>query len=289
MLNFILPNPGKPIIIQETNLWLFPDTSQLRNDSVMDLTVLVIVELAHATKPRRELIRTSWRMDSDCLRLNLTSLSKKVVNNLQKRGLEKSNITVSIEVVDADAPELVQDAPLLDTDLREGCSSLHNRGKNTPFLVMKYYNENSLKSLPNIIPESTNVNRPQKRDSDGSTETEGEPAQPTPSVGGDAKKACGTVPLIVNFTKIYRNVIVFPKIYDIRDCSGSCTGGNVTTSRHAMIKEEVKLTEGIDHIQRVETCCAPSEYGGLDFLIIGDNQLSIVAFPDIIVKSCRCM
>ena len=294
LLNFMLPYPGDSIGIHEADLWLFSKASQLRNDSVMDLTLLVVVELAHATKPRREVMNYSWRMDSTCLRLNMTGLSRKIINNLQKRGLEKTNISVSIEVVAAREPEVIQGTTIaLDTDLREGCSALRDRNSNEPFLVMKYYNEEQLSLAEDSSSEesSSSPSRQQKRQS-GS----GQPETPTAgttttSTSAPSWNGCSVVPLTVNLTKVYGDFIVLPKEINIQDCYGSCdTGQNADRfTLHARIKERVRLTEGVNTIQRGDACCAPSSFKQQDMLIRKENYIAIVTFPDMVVAGCHCL
>jgi hypothetical protein len=291
LLSFMLPNPGDSIGIHETDLWLFPKASQLQNNSVMDLTLLVIVELAHATKPRREVMNYSWRMDSGCVRLNMTGLSRKIINNLQKRGLERTNISVSIEVVAAREPEIIQGNTITqDTDLREGCSALHDRNSNEPFLVMKYYNEEQLAQESTSSPSSRQQKRQTESDSDQpETFTAGSPT--ANSTSAPSRNGCSVVPLIVNLTKAFGDFIILPKEIDIQDCYGSCnTGQNAEKfTLHAKIKEQVKLTEGVNPIQRGDVCCAPSSFIKLDMLVRKDNYVAIVSFPDMVVAACHCL
>ena len=236
----------------------------------------------------------SWRMDSSCLRLNLTGLSRKVVNNLQKRGLEKTNITVSVEVVAARDPEVIQGTFALDTDLQEGCTALHNRNSNAPFLVMKYYDENRLTSsnIPfsetdEAVPSPT---RQQKRQSE-SDESGTDPSSPTAPTTSDSWKGCQIVPLRVNLTKVFGDFVIMPREMYINDCSGSCnTGRNPDNfTLHSRIKEQMKLVEGVDNIQRRETCCAPSSYDQRDLLIRKENYFAIVSFPEMVVTGCHCL
>ena len=234
----------------------------------------------------------SWRMDSNCLRLNLTSLSKKVVNNLQKRGLEKSNITVSIEVVTARDPEpILVTEYFSDMDLQEGCSALQLRSSNAPFLVMKYYDENHLTNLPLSDTEQTTPppSRLRKRQSSSEPVDTSIPS-PTTSTSSNSWKGCSVVPLKVNLTKVIGDFIIQPKEMYVNDCSGSCNTGRNPDSftLHSRIKEQHKLVEGVDNLQRSETCCSPSSYDQAKMLIRKDNYITIVSFPDIIVTGCQC-
>lgn len=299
ILNFVIPNPGDTLGIHETDLWIFPDSSQLQNNRIMDLTFLVVVELAHARNPRREVMNYSWRMDSNCLKLNMTGLSRKIINNLQKKGLEKTNVTVRIEVVTARDPEVIQNTFDVDEDLREGCSALLNRSSNTAFLVMKYYDERHLTNQP-LTDDSTNdegsssqFSRPHKRqsESDTSDSTEVSESLPTLTNTSDPWKGCSIVPLRVNLTKVFGDFIIYPKEVYIDDCYGSCsTGRNADHfTLHARIKEQIKLVEGVDNVQRSETCCTPSSYGHGDLLIRKENYIAIVAFHDMFVTGCHCV
>lgn len=289
LLSFMLPNPGDSIGIHETDLWLFPKASQLQNNSIMDLTLLVVVELAHATKPRREVMNYSWRMDSGCLRLNMTGLSRKIINNLQKRGLERTNISVSIEVIAAREPEFIQGSTIaLDADLQEGCSALRDRNSNEPFLVMKYYNEEQLALAEET---SSTPNRQQKRQSDSDQpDTPTAAGSTTTGTSSPSWNGCSVVPLTVNLTKAFGDFIILPKEIDIQDCYGSCnTGQNVDRfTLHAKVKEQVKLTEGVNPIQRGDACCTPSSYKQQDVLIRKENYVAIVSFPDMVVAACHC-
>lgn len=255
----------------------------------MDITFLVVVELSHATKPRREVLSYSWRMDSSCLRLNLTGLSRKIMNNLQKRGLEKTNVTISIEVVNANDPEFVQDTVALDMDLKEGCLALQQRNSNAPFLVTKYYDENLLSTLQFTDGEvESSPNRQQKRQSDEVEITDDQvPTTATP----DSSTGCGLVPLKVNLTKIFGEFVVLPKEIDIKDCYGSCNAGRNSESFtiHSTIKEQVKLIEGTDHIQRSELCCTPASYEHKELLIQKENYVALVIFPNMAVSACHCV
>lgn len=255
----------------------------------MDLTLLVVVELAHATKPRREVMNYSWRMDSGCLRLNMTGLSRKIINNLQKRGLERTNISVSIEVIAAREPEFIQGTTTaLDADLQEGCSALRDRNSNEPFLVMKYYNEEQLALAEET---SSTPNRQQKRQSDSDQpDTPTAAGSTTTGTSSPSWNGCSVVPLTVNLTKAFGDFIILPKEIDIQDCYGSCnTGQNADRfTLHAKIKEQVKLTEGVNPIQRGDACCTPSSYKQQDMLIRKENYVAIVSFPDMVVAACHC-
>ncbi len=291
LLSFMLPNPGDSIGIHETDLWLFPKASQLQNNSVMDLTLLVIVELAHATKPRREVMNYSWRMDSGCVRLNMTGLSRKIINNLQKRGLERTNISVSIEVVAAREPEIIQGNTIaLDMDLQEGCSALRDRNSNEPFLVMKYYNEEQLAQESSSSPSSRQQKRQTESGSD-KPETSTADSHTANSTSAPSWNGCSVVPLMVNLTKAFGDFIILPKEINIQDCYGSCnTGQNAEKfTLHAKIKEQVKLTEGVNPIQRGDACCAPSSFKQQDMLIRKENYIAIVSFPDMVVAACHCL
>ena len=232
------------------------------------------------------------------MRLNLTGLSRKVVNNLQKRGLEKTNISVSIEVVTARDPEPVQGMMALDVDLQEGCTALHQRGSNTPFLVMKYYDENRLTSVTfsetHSDEESTTStqNRPQKRQSssDASSIESDDDNSTTESPSATSSNGCAVVPLKVNLTKIFGDFILLPTEMHINDCYGSCESGQSSEdfTLHSRIKEQIKLIEGEDRLQRSENCCAPSSYEQRDLLIRKENYIAIVYFPDMVVTGCKC-
>lgn len=226
----------------------------------------------------------------------MTGLSRKVINNLQKRGLEKTNISVSIEVVAAREPEVIQDTTIvLDADLREGCSALRDRNNNEPFLVMKYYNEEQLAAaqLEDSSGEegSSSTSRQQKRESDSDqsvSPTAG--TTTTTTTSAPSWNGCSVVPLTVNLTKAFGDFIIMPTVINIQDCHGSCnTGRNPDTfTLHAKIKEQVKLTEGVNTIQRGDACCAPSSFKHQDLLIWKENYVAIVVFPDMVVAGCHC-
>lgn len=224
----------------------------------------------------------------------MTGLSRKIINNLQKRGLEKTNISVSIEVVAAREPEIIQGTTIaLDTDLQEGCSALHDRNSNEPFLVMKYYNEEQLSLAEDSSSEesSSSPSRHQKRQSDSDQPETPTAGTTTTSTSAPSWNGCSVVPLMVNLTKTFGDFIILPKEIDIQDCYGSCnTGRNVDRfTLHAKIKEQIKLTEGVNAIQKGDACCAPSSFKQQDMLIRKENYIAIVSFPDMVVTGCRCL
>lgn len=300
LLNFDLPNPGDSIGIHETDLWLFPKPSQLQNNGIMDLTLLVVVELSHATKPRREVMNYSWKMDRGCLRLNMTGLSRKIINNLQKRGLEKTNVSVSIEVVAAREPEVIQESSIvLDKDLQEGCSALQSRSSNEPFLVMKYYNEEQLAHLSSLSVEedvgeestslpSSHVQQKRQSESDQLKATVTPPSVSTTTEPSSV--GCSLVPLMVNLTRAFGDFIIEPIMLNIQDCYGSCSSGYDSDqfTLHAKIKEQVEMTEGAEAMKRSSACCSPSSYEQKDLLIRKDNYIALVSFPDMVVAGCHC-
>lgn len=224
----------------------------------------------------------------------MTGLSRKIINNLEKRGLEKTNISVSIEVVAAREPEIIQGAAIpLDTDLREGCSALRDRNSNEPFLVMKYYNEEQLSLVEDSSSEerSSSTNRQQKRQSGPDPPEIPTAGSTTTNTSAPSWNGCSVVPLTVNLTKAFGDFIILPKEINIQDCYGSCnTGRNADRfTLHAKIKEQVKLTEGVNPIQRGDACCAPSSYKQQDMLIRKENYVAIVSFPDMVVNTCDCL
>lgn len=227
----------------------------------------------------------------------MTGLSRKVINNLQKRGLEKTNISVSIEVVAAREPEVIQGTTIaLDKDLREGCSALRDRNSNEPFLVMKYYNEEQLAATQLSLVEdsssgesSSQPSRQQKRESD--SDQSATPIAGTTTTSAPSSNGCSVVPLTVNLTKAFGDFIILPKEINIQDCYGSCNTGQNSDklTLHAKIKEQVKLTEGVNAIQRGNVCCAPSSFTQQDLLIRKENYIAIVSFPDMVVAGCHCL
>ena len=289
-LQLTVPNKkDSGYIIHGAELWLFPDQSQFEGsaDSILELTLIVKAILPHANKDRREVIVYNWRPVESCIRLNVTSLSKKIANNLQKRSIREVNITISIEVAGVRALSERAVEPS-EPELLDVCTTLGNRTRNTPFLAIKYFDKNA--ALRSLLPQTEelsgdeilqSLSHTQKRQAESPTPTR----QDTNTI-----KACDVIPLTVDLSEIYGSFIIDPQIVDIGDCSGFCSvvGNYDIFSLHAVTKERMRLSAENERTTR-ETSCVPVRFQPLQVLIAQDRYLVIVEFKDMVVSACGCL
>lgn len=276
---FTIPRQKGATTIQNAELWLFPSQqyqATFKTGTVIEMTLFVLINLAHAKQPRREAMEVTWNTDMDCIPLSMTSLSKKISKNLRKRDLERANITVSIEVVRINSQSSQLTVPI-NSSYVGICNALSEKTSNTPFLVVKYYSDEPFStyiSSGSFQPPGSNK---QKRDIDHLEV--GESNRPS---------NCSVVPLIVDLTEVYGSFIVKPQRLDISDCYGSCNVllNSDSFSHHATILERLKLVKGGD-VKR-EVGCVPIAYKSQDLLIYQWRYYVLVEFRDMIVTKCAC-
>ena len=277
---FTVPRQKDSTTIQNAELWLFPSQqyqATFEKGTVIEMTLLVVINLAHAKQPRREVMEVTWNTHTDCIPLSMTSLSRKISKNLQKRDLEQANITVSIEVVRVNSQASQLTIPI-NSSFDDICTALADKTSNTPFFVVKYYSDEPF----------------------GDYISSGSPLDLQPPVGNNRQKKdidpsdssrpsnCSVVPLIVDLAEVYGPFIIKPQRLDISDCYGSC---NVllnyeSFSQHATILERLKLVKGGD-VKR-EVGCVPIAYKSQDLLIYQWRYYVLVEFRDMIVTECAC-
>jgi len=233
----------------------------------VELTLFVKVQLEHASNPRREIFDVLWNTSSDCLTLNLTSLSRKVSRNIEKRLLKQANITVTIDIADITHLENIPAQPREDDYLTDMCSSLSSKESKTPFLVVKYFATNAVQSDRQEL-RSRRTTLP--------TNTQG------------TNGSCVVVPMIVDLTKIFGDSIVEPKILDVSNCQGSCDllGNGVAFSNHATIIQRFKLLNGGESPRDVS--CVPTKYVPQKLIISQENYYVLTEFQEMIVTECGC-
>lgn len=224
------------------------------------ITLFVSAQLEHASRPRREVLQVTWDTQTDCFVLNLTSLTRKISRNLAKNELKQANVTISIEIV-----SIVMRAE--DDHFADICHALAEKQTRKPFLVIKYYVDQSL-------PMTHSLNK--KRST-----------APTPSLSSN----CSLVPLVVNLTKIFGSFILDPEYLDISDCSGSCNimHNEEQFTMHARIIQRFKTSDTDGGNAKRDICCVPSSYKTKEVLLkIENGGLGIVRFEDMIVTGCSC-
>lgn len=267
VLQVSLPKNREASYIQSAELWIFPQqiAAQQQAGNFKKMKLLVTAELEHATRPRKEVLDVIWDTRMDCIALNVTSLSHKIVRNLEKHQLQQANISVSIEVV---STRLQSEIPTTEYFI-DMCDALSEKQTKNPFLVVKYYvEEQPLDSL-------TDTSH-QKR----SAVTE----PPTTS------QNCSVVPLTANITKLFGDFILHPKELEISDCSGSCNvlRNRDSFSNHAYLVEKLKILDANRPTFKHKACCVPTEYKPEHLLISSYNRFMIVQFEEMRVTKCGC-
>lgn len=264
-------------IIHSAELWLFPDQSQFEEDedSVLEISFFITADLPHAKQNRREWIVYNWKKNEGCIRLNVTTLSRKIANNLQRKNISKVNISISVEVLGIReiSGRAAEESAYEFLDM---CATLGDRTSNTPFLAIKYFDENA--PFRSLVP-NRGGSLQQKRQA-----VEADEFKPT------AHEGCRVKSLPVHLSKIFSSIIA-PEIVDLQDCTGMCNSVNHDMfSLHALTKEQIRLaTEEEDGHGLRETSCVPKGYEPLQVLIGQENYLVIVEFEDLIVSSCGCL
>ena len=260
-MEFSIPRQKEESVIQSAELWIFPRQLSQNQDSAVRMTLLVIVELEHANNPRREVMNVKWDRSMDCIALNLTSLSRKVSRNLEKKNLQQANITISVEVVSILAQPQFSTSGYL-TDM---CNALTAKQTKVPFLVVKYF------------AEKPNTMVPRKKRTPVSTEKHSNPGN------------CSVIPMVVDMTELY-DFVLLPKLLDVKNCYGACNQLHSPEqyNNHGLTLERHQLLSG-ESIKR-DVSCVPVSYESEE-LLIWDNlygTVSIVKFPNFIVTECAC-
>ena len=264
-MEFSIPRQKEESVIQSADLWIFPRQLSQNQDNAVRMTILVTVELEHATNPRREVMNVKWNQRMDCIALNLTRLSRKVSTNLEKNNLQQANITISVEVVTT----LSQPPFSMSSYFTDMCNALATKHTKTPFLVVKYFAEK-----PNIMASREKRNpAPSEKPSE------------KPSNQGN----CSVIPMVVDMKELY-DFVLLPKVLDVQNCYGSCSQlhGPEQYNNHGLTLERHQLLSG-ESIKR-DVSCVPVSYKSQDLLIWDDSYgtVSIVEFPNFIVTECAC-
>lgn len=274
LLQFTIPKQKDVAVIHKAELWIFPNMQSVPTGKQFEITFLATATFAHARTPRRESFTYSWKSDEECVPLDLTSLTKKISNNLRKRKLEKSNVTVQLEVVQAQQYDLTQGTdshPGMGKDYLSICSALQGRTNNMPFLVVKYYDPSKERrfAVDGAVPLT-------KRSQMNNTS----------SIPKESN--CSLTSMVANFTEIYGTFVASPLTKDIRDCQGSCQSNSLYKySSHALVKERLKWTIKQDQ-SYVSVCCVPTAFEPLEMLIYDQSLLVLVEFSHMVAKSCGC-
>ena len=258
----------------QVELWIFPNKSLVQPNKVLELGFVVQARVPTATNPRSSQPTVLWNTNEDCVCLNLTTLSKKILRILKKGSVNESSVRLQVEVVRVLETSQTSRAAnnIVQQDL---CASLSQRSSNDSFLIIKNYNDSNLSPLSN-----PNLTR-SKRDVD---------EVPSPP---NVKfiNPCGVVPLAVNLSEVYGSFIKAPVVTDVKDCSGRCTLvlDRLAFTKHGEMKERLKLLPGGEVFSDFEPCCMPVKFKPLHVLIrLKDESEVIVQLPDLVVDECAC-
>ena len=271
-LQFTIPKQKDATVIHKAELWIFPNMQSVSTRKQFEITFLATITFSHARTPRRESFTYFWKSNEECVPLDMTSLTRKISNNLRKRKLEKSNVTVQLEVVQARQYDITQGTgshPGLGKDYLSICSALQTRTSNMLFLVVKYYEP----SKENRFPVDGTV--PLTKRSQLNTSS-------TPKASN-----CSLVSMVANLTEVYGTFVISPITIDVGDCQGSCKSNSLYKySSHALLKERLKWINQDE--SDVSVCCVPTAFEHLELLIRDQSYLIIVEFSDMKAKSCGC-
>lgn len=278
-LVFTIPRQKDATTIQNAELWLFPSPKYQRSfveGTILEMVLLVVVKLAHAKHPRQEIMTITWDTQTSCIPLSMTSLSKKISKNLEKRDLEEANITVTIEVVNISQLTDPVDSSSSSVGFLDVCNGLAGKRTNTPFFVVKYYSDDPFNAYMSSG-SSLELQPPNKRKRE---------LLSSPGNSDGPVNNCSIVPLVVDLTEVYGPFIIKPERVDISDCSGNCNVlvDSSTYTLHATILERLKLKG----TAKRDVCCIPIAYESQDLLIFHSYYLVLVQFKDMIVTECAC-
>lgn len=108
-------------------LWLFPDKSLTPANRILELSFLFQALVPPATNPRSDQHTILWNTNENCVYLNLTALSKKILKIIQKRMLNESNVRLEVEVTRVEESSQRIENDTLDTARQDLCASLSRR------------------------------------------------------------------------------------------------------------------------------------------------------------------
>lgn len=261
-------------------LWLFPDKSLIPANRTLELSFLFQALVPPATNPRSDQQTIFWNTNEDCMYLNLTALSKKILKIIQKRMLNQSNVKLKVEVTRVEESSQGIANNMLNAARHDLCASLSQRTSNNSFLIIKNYDDSSTTF---VTPQPGPTRAVSKRDV----------AEINLNVSRDAIliNPCGVVPLVVDLIQVYGNFIKAPTVTDVKDCSGRCTLllDRLAFTKHGEIKERLKLLPGGETFSNFEPCCKPVAFKPLNVLIrLRDKSEVIVQLPDLVVDKCAC-
>lgn len=257
----------------QVEVWLFPDRSLTPTNRVLDIRFLVQANVPPATNPRSYQPRILWNTTEDCVYLNLTRLSKRILKLIRN----ESTVKLRVEVTRlAESNERIENDHI-NVARRDLCACLSQRRSNNSFLIIKNYDESSVPFTP---PNAVAVS---KRDVSEIDHV---------NVSADAFiNSCGVVPLIADLTEVYGDFIKAPTLTDVKDCSGRCTLllDRPVFTKHGEIKERLKLLPGGEALSNFQPCCMPVRFKPLHVLIrLKDKSEVIVQMPDLVVDKCAC-
>lgn len=262
----------------QVELWIFPNKSLTQPNKVLELGFLVQAHVPTASNPRSSQPTFLWNTNEDCVHLNLTSLSKKILKILQRKMVNESSVRLEVEIVRVRETSQTIENSNINTAQQDLCSSLSQRSSNESFLIIKNYNESNMH--PIITQSGPNLARSERDVDEVNSPPITRPINP-----------CGVVPLAVNLSEVYGSFIKAPVVTDIKDCSGRCTLllDRLVFTKHGEIKERLKLLPGGEALSDFEPCCMPIKFKPLHVLIrLKDNSEVIVQLPDLVVDECAC-
>jgi hypothetical protein len=276
-LNFTIPKQStvpSPFI----ELWLFPDKSHAPPNKTLELRFLIQAFIPPTTtKPKSTQQTFLWNTNEDCVYLNLTFFSNKLLRVIQNKRLNESNVKLKVEVYRRQESDQDIQNSTINISRQDLCASLSHRRSNNSFLIIKNYDEST---APLVIPQS---NRVSKRDI-----LQVEPSEPSETT---FTTPCRVVPLMANMTEVYGDFIRHPILTDIKDCSGRCTLllDRPSFTKHAEIKERLKLLPGGEVLSKAEPSCMPIAFKPLyvQIKLKGSSDV-IVQFQDLVVDRCAC-
>lgn len=287
-LNFTIPRQNtEEGHSTHVELWLFPDRSETPPNQVMEIQLIAIP----STHKREYTIKFLWDTNVDCVSLNLTSVSRRIFNVLNRKNLNESGLTVKMELIKAEPTSDTIEDSMIGSLRQDLCTSQSRRNSSVPFLVIKNYDENELALSfgDAMLEEQDRANY-----TDGIESTEEETEEPErENIAAEFQKRCSRVPFLVDLVEVYGDFIKAPAVTDIGLCSGRCMLflDSSIFSKHAEVKERLKLLPGGEalRLSNYEPTCMPVQFTPLHTLISLKNSSEvIVQIPDLVVEKCAC-
>lgn len=280
--HFNIPNHNSNSI-PRVELWLFPDKSRVTENRIVEVNLVSYVDIETQNNKKHSIpTRFLWDTTDDCAAVDLTELSKKIYKHLDRRNLNDTNVNVELEIGSVIPRSTIEMTPKRALD-RELCNAMAQRRTNESFLIVKNYIE---EPVSGVVAESRRRRRRQSSEVD-----EPQAIIPPTSAPTGTPRTCELVPLMVNLTELYGSFLKEPKVTDIKDCSGKCalTLNERVFSKHAEVKERLKLLPGREYLSSFEPLCTPIKFKPLLLLIALQEKSTVIAqMSDLVADKCSC-